>query len=100
MLGECQRAALARHPELVAIKPYQVIEIITKQANDMGVMTALDDAIVKIEIAFALKVGVSGVIADLTLVLIQQDLQLHDLVFGHLLCCKTCRHPLECLANA
>ena len=99
VLDKGARAAFARHTELIAVQPNDVIQVVTQQLDHAAIVTPLHDPIMKIEITLALEIGVVAVAINLFTMLHQQSAQVADLCRGHVLRGEPCGHSLQRLTH-
>ena len=99
MLHECTLAAFARHPELVAIQPHQVVQIIAQQLDHVRIVAALDYPVMEIQIAFALKIRMFRITLDLLAMLAQQFTQIGNFFIAHVLRRQPGGHAFQRLAD-
>ena len=80
VLHERTPATFARHPELVAIQPHQVVQIVAQQLDHVCIVAALNYPVMEIQVAFALKIRMLRVTLYLFAMLIQQFTQVANVL--------------------
>jgi hypothetical protein len=75
-----------------------VIELAAENRDEFFVVAGLDDAVVKIEIAFLLKILAPRAALYSLFVLIQESPDRRDLFVAHVLRSQSCRHTFESFA--
>ncbi len=99
VLDEGTLGARTAGTELGAVETHQVIEVVAQHRHQHAVMAALDDAVVKVEIAFALVIGFAALEIGLSLVKRQHFTQAGDLLVRHVLGGQAGGHAFQRLTN-